>query len=87
MTDETVSFNELVPVESSNISAIAFSPYNDISRDTGVLTIRFSSGATYDYADVPATVGVEIFEAESVGRYFHANVRGKYEATKRGEEE
>lgn len=62
------------PVTSSNIKAVGYDP------STNVLEVEFSSGTIYQYADVPAQVYKDLMEAESVGRYFAANVRNVYAA-------
>ena len=72
---------ELTPVESSNIAAIG---YDDNNLK---LTVRFTNGATYDYADVPVEVGQNFFEAESIGKYFFANIRARFTGVKRIEED
>jgi hypothetical protein len=35
----------------------------------------------YTYAKVPKTVAEGLDSAESKGKYFHANIRGKFETT------
>ena len=61
---------EMVPVVSSQVAAIGF--------ENGVLRVQFSSGAEYEYTGVPESVFNEMKSAESVGRYFGANVKAKY---------
>lgn len=65
---------ELTPVESSNLAAVGY-------KDS-VLTVRFHNGATYTYEGVTETEGKEIFEAESVGRYFMSVIRPKYKGVR-----
>jgi hypothetical protein len=62
------------PVTSSNIKSIGYDP------STNVLEVEFSSGTVYQYADVPAQVYKDMSEADSVGRYFAANVRNVFAA-------
>jgi len=66
----------LKDVASSNISAIGYAPAEE--GGLGILTVRFSTGATYEYDDVPTEVGEEIFNAESIGRFFFQKVRNYY---------
>ena len=47
-----------------------------------VLEIQFSNGAIYQYADVPKDVHRSLMNAESVGKYFHANVKDSYDEQK-----
>jgi hypothetical protein len=61
---------EMQNVDSSNILAAG---YKD-----GTLRVRFSSGAEYDYHNVPEELGLGIFEAESVGKYFHGAIRSSF---------
>ncbi len=60
---------EMTPVESSNIAAVG---YNEEDKE---LHIEFNSGKTYAYQDVPEDIAKGLVEAESVGKYFHANIR------------
>jgi hypothetical protein len=63
---------EFTPVASSMIGAVA---YDDERRD---LHVRFASGQTYTYADVPREVFEALLAAESAGRYLNASVKGRY---------
>ena len=54
---------ELVPVESSMISAVA---YNDAARE---LLVIFNSGQTYVYSNVPREVYDGLLRASSKGSY------------------
>jgi len=44
-----------------------------------VLTIKFKFGGTYDYIDVEEELFNEMKEAPSVGKFFHARIKGKYD--------
>lgn len=61
---------------SSTIDAVGY------DQDRQALTIRFHSGGTYEFANVPETVHDELLAAPSVGRHFHARIRGCYPAIK-----
>jgi hypothetical protein len=67
---------ELQPVESSNIAAVGY------DEDAEVLYIEFKSGTTYTYEDVPYYIYEELLGAESIGSYFHKNIRTTYEYNK-----
>ena len=54
---------ELVPVESSMISAVA---YDDAARD---LLVIFNTGQTYVYGNVPREVYDNLLKADSKGSY------------------
>lgn len=63
-------------VKSSNVRAVE---YNDDARE---LTVSFKTGATYLYSEVPRSIYDAMLSAESVGGYFAAHVRGKFESIK-----
>ncbi len=43
-----------------------------------VLEIEFENGRIYQYYNVPEDIYEEMLGSESKGKYFNANVRGKY---------
>ena len=57
------------PVKSSNVSHVGY--------EGGVLAVRFKSGNEYRYSDVPADVHQALLAADSLGKHFHANIRGR----------
>lgn len=59
-------------VESSNIVAVSYAG--------GDLYIRFKDGGAYRYDRVPQDVYDALWEAESIGKYFHQAIKGKYAA-------
>jgi len=67
---------QLHPVESSNIAAVGHDP------DTNRMVVQFKNGGLYEYPDVPVSEYQLLMSAESVGRYYSANIRGKYEGRK-----
>jgi hypothetical protein len=70
----------LTPVQSSQIHAIGY----DAASST--LRVQFKSaagaGSVYDYPGVPAETHANFLKAESVGKFFGANVKGKFEFKK-----
>lgn len=60
------------PVQSSNIESIGY------DHNAATLEVKFHSGEVYQYTNVPESVYKGLFDAESKGRYFHTNIRGKY---------
>lgn len=60
------------PLASSNLSAMR---YDESSR---LLQIRFHSGRTYDFKDVPADVADGLKQADSAGKYFNSSIKGVY---------
>jgi len=69
---------EMNAVKSSNIKAAGF--------DGGTLRVRFGTGTEYEYFKVKPEVFQEFMSAKSQGKYFNANIRGKYEGAKVEEE-
>lgn len=65
---------EREPVESSNIKAIGYSN----TRNT--LAIEFKSGDVFHYAPVSPELAVELYAAESKGKFYAANIKGKIDA-------
>lgn len=64
---------EVLNVASSQIAGMGY------DAETKVLRVVFkSSGATYDYQDVPPEIIEAIGQAESVGRFINANVVKKF---------
>ena len=57
-------------VESSNIESIG---YNE-----GNLYVKFHSGSTYQYSNVPEDVYVQFCNAESKGKFLNANIKEIY---------
>ncbi len=62
---------EMKAVNSSNIVAIGY--------ESGLLSVRFKSGAECDYSDVPAEKVGLLMTANSIGGYFSSEIRGRYE--------
>jgi len=65
-----------VEVGSSNIASVG---YHD-----GKLFVEFKrSGAVYEYRGVPEDVYQALINAESVGKFFHRNVKSVYQTIRR----
>ena len=65
----------MLAVESSAIRAIGY------DAATGTLYVTFHNGDTYAYAGVPAREHRALVTAGSVGAYFNAHVRDRYDCT------
>ena len=63
-------------VNSSDISAIGY--------EGSTLHIAFNSGGLYAYFNVPNDIILGLLSASSHGRYFHANIKGRYGDTRIG---
>lgn len=46
------------------------------------MEVQFSNGAVYRYKDVPEEVFDELLKTESVGKFFFAKIKGKFECEK-----
>jgi hypothetical protein len=60
-------------VDSSNLVSAGY------HRGAKVLEIEFQSGSVYRYRDVPLNAYEALMGAESKGRYFSRQIRGRYE--------
>ena len=66
----------MIDVESSMIRSVRY------DSETQTLTVQFSRGGVYSYADVPPEEYDGLMAAESKGKYMHANIRTSYAYTK-----
>lgn len=73
----------LQPVTSSQIHAVGYDPASQ------TLAIQFKSkngpGSVYHYADVPPEQHAALVGAESIGKHFGQNIKGRYQHTKQEE--
>lgn len=67
---------EMKPVESSQVKAVGYDPA------ASELFIEFTRGAVYVYRGVPRDVYDRFLAAESKGRFFSQEIKGKFEHTK-----
>lgn len=44
-----------------------------------LLKLKFAKGGWYEYKEVPKEVYNELLSSESIGKYFLANIKNKYE--------
>jgi hypothetical protein len=72
---------ERVKVESSNIAEVGY------DQETQTLQVQFKNGGVFNYMGVPAREVVNLHGAESIGSYFHKNIRAKYKGEKVGDVE
>ncbi len=63
---------ERTSVSSSNLSAIGYDP------ETQILEVEFLNGSVYEYSGVPSSEYDGLMNADSKGKYFHANIRKIY---------
>lgn len=61
-------------VESTTLRSVGYEPAE------GILELEFTSGAVYQYFDVPVSVWQGLLRAESKGKYFNREIRDDYSA-------
>lgn len=61
-------------VKSSNIKAIGW--------EDNVLVIEFNNSTKYSYDDVSKEEYDNFINADSIGSYYHKNIKGKYTSNK-----
>lgn len=63
----------------TNSSMISEAEYNEAEK---LLRLKFAKGGWYGYLDVPKEIYNDLIAADSIGKYFLANIKGKYETEK-----
>ncbi len=58
-----------ISVSSSTVGSVGY------DNESKILEIKFKSGSTYQYFDVPQSVYEGLMNAESHGKYFDINVK------------
>ena len=76
MQDQVHDEVVLHPVESSNIKAVGY------RVETKQLLVQFKADTLYSYDGVEADTFEALLNAESVGKYFNANIKDRYTTTK-----
>ena len=64
------------PVSSSALTSVGYDPA------TLTLETELSSGAVYQYFDVPESVFAELMNAQSLGQYYNQRIRNDYRCVK-----
>ena len=62
-----------------NSSMISEYDYDEAEK---LLKLKFTKGGWYGYKEVPKEVVKDFVDSESKGKYFLANIKGKYETEK-----
>ena len=74
-----------VNVRSNTIDQIAFEEGTQMAlgaRPINIMRIVFTSGNIFDYYGVDKLVYNEFVKAESIGKFFHANIKNIYQYEK-----
>lgn len=70
----------MTPIDrSSTIEAVGFDPA------TQLLKVKFKSGGTYNFEGVPAAAHDNLMAAESIGKHFHAHIKGAFKSVRQEE--
>ena len=69
---------KLMTTDSSSVKEVGY------SKETNLMAVKFhhSNDCVYLYQSVPESIAEEFAEADSSGKYFAANIKGKYICTK-----
>ncbi len=76
MTNEHKKKNLLAELKSTNLKEAEYDPFMK------TLILRFHTGGDYEYMEVDQKVFNDLVIAESAGRFFHENIRGKFDFLK-----
>jgi len=76
LSEEEKAMQDYDKVESSNIAAVKYVEQDEL------LFVVFTSGAHYSYGSVPKETYMGLMKADSVGSYFHSEIRDKFTAKK-----
>lgn len=63
-------------VASSNLAEVGY------DSDLETLEVQFKSGGVYQYFNVPAFMYERLMGADSIGRFFNAEIKGHYPEAK-----
>ncbi len=61
-----------IPVDSSMLARIRY------DQDTMTLEVEFQGGRVYQHFDVPLQIFEGLRDADSHGKFFHAQIKGHY---------
>lgn len=67
---------ERQPVTSSNLAEVGYDP------ELEILEVQFRHGGVYQYLNVPAFMNERLMSADSLGRFFNAEIKGHYPEAK-----
>lgn len=65
---------QMTPVKSTNLEAVGYDPAST------TLTVQFKGGKRWAYDGVPQDTYDALMQADSIGSYFHANIRNQFDA-------
>lgn len=68
--------DNLIPVKSSHINAVGY------SKEDKELFVQFKTGVIYKYLEVGEEVFNELLNAPSIGSFFHAYIKDRFESVR-----
>jgi hypothetical protein len=63
----------MLPINSSMATAVGY------DGGKNILQVEFHNGAVYQYSDIDQDTWQDLHQADSIGKFFNENVRGKYQ--------
>ncbi|MBG9993437.1 KTSC domain-containing protein [Pseudoalteromonas sp. NZS127_1] len=66
----------MINVDSSNVAAVGY------DEESTTLQVEFNNGSAYQYFDVPEHLFNGLRDADSVGGFLAANIKGSYRYSK-----
>ena len=66
----------MINVDSSNVAAVGY------DEESATLQVEFNNGSAYQYFDVPEHLFYGLRDADSVGGFLAANIKGNYRYSK-----
>lgn len=66
----------MIPVQSSHVGYLGY------DKESQNLFVTFNDGATFRYGDVPEEVADAFLNADSVGKFYHSDIKNNYESEK-----
>ena len=66
----------MINVDSSNVAAVGY------DEESTTLQVEFNNGSAYQYFDVPEHLFNGLWDADSVGGFLAANIKGSYRYSK-----
>jgi hypothetical protein len=67
---------DMIQVDSSNVAAVGY------DEGSSTLQVEFNNGAAYQYFDIPESIFEGLRDADSVGAYLAAHIKGSYRYSK-----
>jgi hypothetical protein len=67
---------KMIHVDSTNVEAVGY------DEDSSTLQVEFKNGTMYQYFDVQEDVFIGLRDADSVGGYLAARIKGAYRYSK-----